>query len=890
MATDRLIVLSQRWFRLLLRLYPADFREEMGNTVGDTYRERARDELTRGGMVRLLVLWMRALGDSLRNGPAERVRPAASWRRNGNWGRDIEFARRRLMRAPAFFLAVVGTLSVGLGMFTVVYTVVDTILIEPLPYKDPDDLYFVWRDYGPMLDLKRGFLAGTDVVELQKTGGMVESAVGLSRQLRTLAVRDDTDPTEVALAITSPSVFDTLGVQPALGRGFARGEVGPGRPSVIVLTHDLWNRLGADPSIVGRDLRLNGEPHTVIGVMPPTFTFALHVRLGPPQPVEAFITFREDLAATSPTAGSYAAMIRARKGTPPETVTASVNAVGRIVDTRDFQNRGLKLYPVGLKSDLVSHVRPALLVLMFAGAILVLVLMVNLASALLARTAQREHEFAVSRALGANGVAIVRATLFEGGLLGAIGGLAGALVAIWATRTLVLLAPLDLPRRDSIAVDWGIASVVVGLGILLGVVAAIGAATWISRTSLPSLLASSAVRGGGSHGRMRRGLVVAQVALSLVLLGSGGLVVRSFDQLLRADPGFKPDGVLTMRVPAPVQFFPQAPDAMLFYERVEQAIAAIPGVTNVGATNALPLTASGIQMTVRFPGAPGNAGHPDRDTPLVDAISTRPGYLDAMGIRRVEGRTFDASLVGKVREALIDTTLARQFFPGRSPVGATFQFATGNQPPFVVIGVVEQARLYDVHQDGRPQVFIGSEGARFLSLAIRTRGDPSALIPEVRAAIRRVDSRVSLSNIRTMDEIVSDALRQQRISAVMIVVFALGALLLVAMGLFGVVSGSVTRRRRELAVRLVLGTEHRNLIRLVLREGALLVAIGMLIGMPGMYVAGGLIRGLLVGVSPSDPITLASVALFLVLITMVTCYVPARRVLKIQPAELLRQG
>jgi putative ABC transport system permease protein len=520
----------------------------------------------------------------------------------------------------------------------------------------------------------------------------------------------------------------------------------------------------------------------------------------------------------------------------------------------------------------------------------VLVLMVNLASALLARTAQREHEFAVSRALGANGLAIVRATLFEGGLLGAAGGVVGALVATWATRVLVQLAPLDLPRRDSIAVDWRMASMVVGLGVLLGVVAAIGAATWISRISLSALLASSSVRGGGGQGRMRRGLVVAQVALSLVLLASGGLVVRSFDQLLRADPGFNAGGVLTMRVPAPAQFFPRVPDAVLFYERVEQAIAAIPGVTSVGATNALPLTGAAHQMTVRFPGAPGNTGDPERDAPLVDAISTGPRYPDAMGIRRVEGRTFDPSLVGKVREALIDTTLARQFFPGRSAVGATFQFVQGNHPPFVVIGVVEPARLYDVHQDGRPQVFIGSEGARFLSLAIRTDRDTRSLIPEVRSAIRRVDPRVSVSSIRTMDEIVSDALRQERISAVLVVAFAFGALLLVAMGLFGVVSGSVTRRRRELAVRLVLGTDHRSLVRLVLREGALLVAIGMLIGVPGIYVAGGLLRGVLVGVSPADPVTLVAVALALVLVTMGACYIPARRALRIEPAQLLREG
>jgi putative ABC transport system permease protein len=250
-----------------------------------------------------------------------------------------------------------------------------------------------------------------------------------------------------------------------------------------------------------------------------------------------------------------------------------------------------------------------------------------------------------------------------------------------------------------------------------------------------------------------------------------------------------------------------------------------------------------------------------------------------------------ANCLERIGSGLVSVAPERgtQSFPGRSPVGATFQFVAGGQSPFVIIGVVEQARLYEVHEDGRPQIFIGSEGARGLSFAIRTAGDPHSLIPDVRSAVRRVDSRISLSNIQTMDEIMNDALRQQRIGAVLIVAFALGALLLAAMGLFGVVSGSVTRRRHELAVRLALGSDHKSLVRLVLREGARLVGIGVLIGVPGIYFAGGLLRGVLVGVSPSDPFTLVAVALGLVLVTMAACYIPARRALRIEPAQLLRE-
>jgi putative ABC transport system permease protein len=889
MKGNFLLNVSERWFRLLLRLYPADFRDEMGDSVVEAYRDRARDALNRGGAVRLAGVWVLALVDFLRNGPGERARPAASWRRTGNWGRDAELATRRLMRSPAFVATVVGTLTIGLGTFAVIYTVVDKILIEPMPYRTPDNLYFVWRDYGPIIDLKRGWLGGPDVAELQKAGGVIEDAAGLGRQLTTFSVRESADPMQIAVMITSPNLFELLGVQPALGRGFARSEVGPTRAPVIVLTHDLWNRLGADTGIVGSDVRLNGQPHTVIGVLPRNFAFMRNSSLGAPQQVDAYTTFNINLADANPGAGSYAGLIRVRPGTSPGAVATAVGAVGRIIDERAFKSRGLQLYPVGLKPDLVSRVRPALLVLGFASVFMVLVLMVNLASVLLARAAQREHEFAVSRALGASLVALARATLFEGGLLGGIGGALGALVAIWGTRALLALAPLDLPRREAVAVDWGIGAVVVGIGTMLGLLAAAAPATWAARTSLSSLLASSAVRGGGGHGRMRRGMVVAQVALSLVLLSAGGLVVRSFERLLVADPGFRPDGILTVRVPLPSSFFPNAADVPIIQQRIEDAFAAIPGVTGVSASTALPLTASSSQNTITIPGAPGITGNAEKDSPLVDYIGVRSSYVGVMGMRIVAGRAFEQARREGVREALIDRHLAQQFFPTGSPLGAKIPF--GADTTLTIVGVVEQARLYDVHQDGRPQLYVRAEdwGYRSLAFVLRTGRDPHGVVGDVRAAVRKVDPRLALAELRTMDEIVDDALRQQRISAVLITGFALGALLLSAMGLFGVVSGSVTRRRHEFGVRLALGADHQRVLRLVLGEGARLVTIGLLLGLPGIYVAGGFIKGVLVGISPLDPITLLTVALGLALVAMAACYVPARRVLRIEPAQSLRQ-
>jgi putative ABC transport system permease protein len=886
---DRLVNASARWFRLLQRLYPPDFRDDMGEAVVETYRDRARDALRRGGILRLAVLWVRALVDSLWNGPGERVRPAAWWRRTGSWGRDLELVSRRLVRSPIFAVTTIGTLTIGLGMFGVVFTAVQNILIEPMPYRDPGDLYYVWRDYGRIADVPRGTLSAPDIVELQKAQGVIEGAAGLQPFLGGIfAVREGAEPMEIAVTRTSPNVFDLLGVAPALGRTFAPDENGPGRGQVMVLSYQLWNRLGADPAIVGTDVRLQGRPFTVIGVLPRDFTFVRNEAAAAPQRVDAYVPFEVRLEEGNPKAGGYAGFVRARHGTAPEDVAAAVGAVGRAIDARDFSSRGLKLYPVGLKADVISRIRPALVVLGAVGIVLVFMLTVNLASVLLARAAQREHEVAVSRALGANTVAIVRATLLEGGILGLAGGALGALAAIWGTSALVALAPPDLPRREAIAIDWRIGMTLMAVGALLGALAAAMPAVWAARASLGSLLSGSAVRGGGGHGRWRRALIVTQVALSLVLLSSGALVVRSFERLLRADPGFRPEGVFTVRMRVPPEFYAKIDEAIAFQDRILQALAAVPGVSGASATSALPLTAGMLfQTTITVPGAPGNTGDAERDQLLTDMIGVRANYVEVMGMRLLAGRSFSDPRQKGVTEVMVDAAIARRFFPQGGPLGARIRMG---ERSLTIIGVFDQARLYDVHADGRPQVLIRTEdyGIRPLFYVMRTSREPQSLLPDVRAAVRQLDTRVPVGDARAMDDIVGQSLSPQSMGAALISAFAIGALVLAAMGLFGVVSGSVTRRYHELAVRLALGAEHRDVLRLVLKEGARLVVLGVLIGAPGIYIANYLIRGLLVGVSPSDPLTLVGAALGLLFVTLVTCYVPARRALGIEPAQLLR--
>ena len=888
MSTGRRAGASERWFRLLLRLYPVGFREDVGEALVETYMDRSRDASHRGGVLAIAMVWMSALADSLRNGLGERLRPGVAWPRSGNWGRDAELAIRRLVRAPIFAAAMIGTLTVGLGAFAVVYAVVDKILIEPLPYREPDDLYLVWRNY-TWIPLERGWLGGTDIVALDQAGGAITNAVAIRRGAMTMATGGSSEPVEVDVMLSSADLFRTLGVAPAIGRDFLPGEEGPGRPALVVLGHDLWQaQFGGDRSVIGQEVHLNGEPFTVIGVMDEGFRFVRSGSMGQSQDADVYITLGEDLATTSPGSGRYGGLIRARPGTPPERVAAEIEAVGRMIDERDMGRRGLKLHPVGLKPDLVDPVRPALIVLALAGAFLVLVLLANLATLLLARAAHREREFGIARALGANPMAIARATLMEGALLGAAGGAGGALVAVWATRALVALAPLNLPRRDSIGVDWSIALVVIAIGTIVGLVAAVAPAAWGTRTDLAAVLRNAGVRGGGGgRGRLRRSMVVIQVALSLVLLSSGALVARSFERLLRADPGFDPRGVLTLRVPVSGNNYPDRAAVNSLHQRLAAALASLPGVTASGGVTALPLSADADQRGVGFPGAPGNTGDEDQDWPLVDYIAAMPGSFEALGIEVLAGRGFEgAAAAAGVQEVVIDRTLAAQFFPAGDPIGATMMFG---EDSLTVVGVVEHARLYDVHEDGRPQVYRRSDQSSYWTLvfALRTDRDPLALAPEARAAVRRVDPELPVSDVRSMEQIVSESLRQQRVTAVLIGGFSLGALLLAAMGLFGVVSASVSRRRHELAIRLALGADHGRVLGLVLRESAKLVLLGLLIGVPGIYFAGQVLRGMLIGVSPFDPVTLVATAAALLLVTLVACYLPARRVATIDPARAL---
>ncbi len=873
--------------RWLLRCYPEDFRADVGPEWLSTYRERARVARS-AGIGPTVSFWWSAVADSVRNGLGERARPAVAWRRRGDWGRDTQRAVRRLVRAPAFTLATAGTLAVGLGAFAVVWAVVDNVLLEAPAYERPQDLYWVWRDYSAFMDLDRGWLSGADVAALDTAGGPIEGAVATQVGRVAVATGEGGGPEELKAMYTGPGFFDLVGVAPALGRGFAPDEGGAGRPDLAVLGHDLWRTsFGADAAIVGRTLRIDGDPYVVIGVMPEGFRFARHSSLGGPETADLYLTFPYNVALRSPAGGSVAGLLRARPGEDPARVDAAVAAVGTGLDERLFGSRGVRYYAVGLLPDLVAPVRPALVVLALAGAFLVLVLGANLATLLLGRAAQRERELAVARALGAGRWPLARATLLEGALLGLLGAGGGLLLALRGTRALVARVPPDLPRRAAISVDGTVVAVVLGLGLLLGLAAAAIPAAWAARSRLGDVLRQASVRGGAGGGRLRRGMIVVQVALSLVLLSAGGVLVRSVQALLRTDPGFRATGALTFAVSLSGGAYADDGSVLDFQDRFLRSLRSIPGVTTAGGVSALPLSAAAQQITVGFAGAPGNTGQKDHDEPLVDVVRATEGAVPALGARLLAGRVpaFDAE--SGENEVMIDQTLAATFYPDGSALGAT---VVAGDETLRVVGVLQQPRLYDVHRDDRGQLWVRSRDAvaRSLHYVIRSERRPASLVGDVRAALRATDPALPLSDVRPIGDLVSEALGRQRLSATLIAAFALGALALAAMGLSGIVSATVTRRRPELGIRMALGADAGRVLRMVVRDGLALVGLGLVVAVPGIWAAGRLLRGLLVDVSPFDPVTLAAVAAGLVAVASVACWIPARRVTAIDPSRSLR--
>ena len=880
----------ESWVRGLLGLYPPGFRQGYGEQLVETFREqwRAAPVHRRPG------LWFRTSLALVAGAVAERRDGRRRERGGGEMGRwrtEIALAARRLSRAPGFTFVSVGTLALAVGAFGAVFAVVSGVLLRDMPYAEPEELTWVWRDYWG--DFPRGWVSGLDVSMLRDHDDVFEGVVGVRAGRANLATGDGTGASDVALLLGSPGYLRLLGVDPMLGAGFGPatedGEFGD-LLDEIVLHHDLWRRaFGEDPGILGRTVRLDGEPYRVVGVMPPWFDFRMSSSLGDPVRADAYVTHRVDLSAEPSFNGSFAALARVRSGTPRAAVDAALGQVAGTLD-EDFDNRGLRLWTTTVRDDLVEGFRGPLYSVLGAAAFLLVILAGNLATLFLARAGEQMRGAAVRTALGAGRAALLRAALSEPILI-ALGGLVGGtFLALAGTDVLADAVRDTLPRAAEIGFDGRVWAGVVGAVVAAGLLSTVGpVARWLSVDPVRGMAEGARSGRSGRAERAREGLVIAQVALALTLLVGTGLLVRSVQGLLARDPGFVVGNTLTFRVGIQGTDYENDTTAFQTQEDLRRDFAGLPGVASAGYSNALPLSQTTNQLQANFPDFV--APDPAETRQIVDLFVVSPGYLESMGIRLLAGRALrpgDETAQGGV--ALIDDLLARRYFPDGPAVGG--RLVIRGSDTLTVVGVVDQPRLYSVREDDRAQVFVpatpGIRTATHFVLALDEGLTPTAIAARVRRSVLERDADLSVSNVASARELVRRSLEPERLNMRLALVFAVAAVVLSGLGLYGVVSGMVLRRRREIGLRMAMGADAGRVVRRVLGRGLRLVAVGAVVGSLLSWAVGRWIASLLYGVSPLDPTTLAVAALVLVSVALAASWLPARRAVRIAPSEALR--
>lgn len=802
---------------------------------------------------------------------------------------DLHYAVRSLLRARAYLVVVILTLALGIAANTSIFSVANGVLFRTLPYRDPSRLLWLWDDLR-WAGLREAWLTGPEVVRLRAAVGSFEGVSAVRTSTAAIGGDRDAGAEQVAVSSVSANFFSVLGAGPDVGRAFARGDDAPGAPRVAVVSRRLFNqRFAGDRAALGQSLQIDGQPTAIVGVLPDDFLFALPANVGsPPTRVDVYVPLTDTLDRLPAGEHALRVLARIRSSVTPATAERELSALSRELDAELYQKRGFRFVPVIVQERMVREVRPALYALLGAVAMLVLIMSANLAVLALVRGARREQELSVRRAIGASQGRVLRQLLTETMLLALAGGSLGTLLGAWALRGLVAIAPPGLPRRGDIHVDMRVAIVTTMVAMLVGVAMALAPVIQLAGADLAAVLRERAPsRAGGS---VRRSLLLGQLALSMMLLAGTGLLLNSFINVMHVDQHFTSDHVLLVDVSASPGKFADGRPVVELFDRYEAAIRALPGVESASITGAPPLSARASQTAVGFASSPTNTGVTEHDWVLADNAPIGPDYLRTLGIPLVAGRELTAGDADSATSevAIIDDVLATRYFPNGSALG---HVVTVGSQALTVVGVAKHVRLHNLEDAGRAQVWVphGRVPLRFMTIVVRTSGDPALLMPDVRRAIRGVDADQAIASMRTMSAAVGAALAQRRLVLILVGAFAAAALLLVAMGIYGVVASSVTQRTRELGIRMALGATRGRVIADVLREPTRLVATGLTAGLIGTLIVGRAAGSLLFGVSVADPLTLASVSLVLLAVAGAAAYVPARRATRVDPMAALRQ-
>lgn len=814
---------------------------------------------------------------------------------------DLRRAVRQLGREPAFTALSVVTLALGLGATIALFSVASGLFLQPLPYPEADRIVRLVerRNIGPGGALARGITNDT-YHAWRESPATVEQLAAYQTRAFTLGLDE---PSRVQAGAVSPALFPLLQVRPFAGRFFEEGDAAPGRDRLVVLSHAAWrDRFASDPDIVGRVISLDEEPYAVVGIAPPGFTFPnreteLWTPLVVPRSVGANPNERTIMLMS--------AIARLTPGVTPAQAEAEGTAAARSASTRDLASAAMiggagesTMQVVRLADDLARDVRPAVLVLMAAVVLVLLAAAANVANLLVARAVARQRELGIRAALGADHARLARQLGAESLVLAACGGLAGLLVAHWLIAVLPAIAPAGFPRLADITVDGRVIAfallVTLGTGVLFGLAPALHA----MRVDLVAALNEGAATAIGgfrrlSGARLRAGLMVVEVALAMVLLVGASLLARSFVALASVDPGYDASNTLSAHVSFPgARYDPEA--QARFVERVRERLAALPDVVHAGAVNLLPLTPGNAIVVFNVP--PRDAGGPD-DMVRAGLRIASPGYVEAMGIPVLEGRAlseWDGPTSQRV--LLVNQAYARRYSPDRSVVGTRVPGAFGPGQEWEIVGVVGDVRREGLDAEPEPELWVsyaqvadarGRFGRR-ASLVVRTTGDPVALAPALHTIVRDVDPLLAVESVMPMAARVSASIAQPRFQAVVLMVFGLSTLALAAVGLYGILSYTVSQRRREIGVRTALGATRADIARLVVGQGLVLTSAGILIGLAAAAVASRFLASLLFGITTTDAVTWTLVPAVLLAVATAAAFVPARRAALVDPVDALR--
>ena len=795
---------------------------------------------------------------------------------------DLRYGLRSLLMAPAFSLVAVVTLALGIGANTAMFSVLDAVLLRPLPYDRSDRLVTV-RETNPLVRADSFGVSWPNLADWRQRSRSLEGIAGIYTTLVT--VSGGMEAERVPVALVSSNLFATLRARPAIGRVFLDEEDRAGGASVAIVSDGLWKRrFASDPRMDGRTLEVNGEVCTVVGVMPPGFSFpqdGIEAWL-PLGPLAARLDNRAVHVLTTVARLADGATLE-RAGTEMAAVAAALQHDHAGEDT----GHGVVVLPV--LDQMVTGVRPAMLVLAGAVAFVLLIACGNIANLLLARGASRRHEMAIRAALGAGRARMIRQMLTESVLLALLGGGLGLILALWGTDLLAQRIPEFVPRRAGIAVDGHALLFTLCCSLVTGIVFGLAPALHASRFDVNGALRASAPAAGGrARGRLRGALVIAQVALSLVLLVGAGLMIRSFHRVQEVDPGFDTDHLLTLTVSLPDQKYEDSTRVIAFYRDLQRSIEALPGVRSASAVSALPISGGDGHGDLTVEGRP----FPPGEAPAASFRRVLPSYFRTMRIPLIQGREFDDhDGGGDVMVVIVNESMARRFWPGENPVGRRIKVGPAAREPWLtIVGVVGDVRNVGL-ESGAALATYEPHAQRpwtTMNLAVRAAGDTTPLVPAVRELLRAAEPGAPVFNVGTMESRIDESLGLRRFNTGMMRLFSAVALLLAAIGIYGVLSYSVSRRTGEFGIRMALGARRADLMRLVVGQGMSLALAGVVLGVTGALALTRVLSSLLFETSATDPLTFTLTALLLSAVSLAACWLPASRATRVDPMVALR--